>query len=206
MLITKIKTFFSEMDPFLVSAFFTSFLFAISSPIVCIAIYQHLTPKILSFNTIGICVAIIIQGKLWEKYEVYLFEKFTFILIAEISFYFLLISALYYSKINYYEYYIFETLIFMVISKSIHFGTNTLKSKYFKNLEHRKIVDNKGMVYMSAGTLIGSGINLLYDFSIPHAFIITFVGISLDNLIFLYIIYKLLNPQVEFNEQSENLA
>lgn len=182
----------------LVASFLVPFLCALSFPTVNQKIFSNITPKIISINSIIICVAIIILGKLWKKYETVLYKHFDKFLIAESVSYCVIVSSLLYSKINYYEYFLMDTIIFAVITKSIHFGCNTLKAQYFIDLEERKNYDNDGTIYGSAGTLLGSVLNIIVAPSVTISFLLVIAGVSVDNIIYLYLFYTL-NKKEDLN-------
>jgi len=175
----------------LAAAFLVPFVFALSYPTVNQKIFSNITPKIISINSMIICIAIIVSGKIWKKYEVVLYKHYDKFLCIESLAYIIIVSLILYSKINYYEYFLLDTIIFAIISKSIHFGCNSLKLQYFSDLEERKNYDNDNMIYCSAGTLIGSVLNIFIGPSVTTAFLAVIVGVSIDNIIYLYLFYKL---------------
>lgn len=180
------------------SAFLSSLLYAISFPFINKIMITNISYKYISMNGIIMALAVIIIGFLWKKYDDYLYFNFISIMILEIFLYFIVMSLFVFGVIKHSPYYVADTIIFAFITRLIQFSSNKLLSEYIDNPEKRRNYDDNAIILQSAGCLIGYSIGMFINLPIVFIFFIAFLGISIDNIIYINI-YKSINKQKEEN-------
>lgn len=170
-------------DNLIKACFYSTIFYSIAYPAIEKKIIDAISYKMIAVNSIVICLATILIGKLWNKHKDILFNYYNHFLIAEaLCYVFATILAVVFEK--YLGYYILETLIFSVISKNIVMGGNTLRARKYNDEHERNKYDNNIQIYASIATLIGSGLCLLIELPIWLSFISMFLGVTIDNVFY----------------------
>ena len=166
--------------------------YAMSYPFIHLYLMRGITEKIISFNQITICISIIIINNLWNKFSDKLYKHYQKILLFEGVLYFVLHLGMFLNILTPSLYYIADTLLFCLVTKNIICGGNKLRSIVYKD-ENREKYDNIIPIAAAISTLIGAGIALVFDIKIEIAFILSWVGIAIDNVFYWFAYNKYKN-------------
>ncbi|MDE7422312.1 MAG: hypothetical protein K2N51_01225 [Lachnospiraceae bacterium] len=127
-------------------------------------------------------------NSLWNKYSDKLYKTFPKFMFTESLLYLILHLCVIAGLANAVTYYIVDTVLFCLITKNMICGGNKLRSLVYKD-EEREKYDNIVPIASAISTLIGAGIAFLIGIPIKIAFVLSWMGITVDN-IFYYIAYK----------------
>lgn len=176
-------------DKLLLANFISTLLYSVSFPVVNYNLISSVGNKFISANQIFMCIAGIIIPAIWNKESEKMYKHLGKFLIAEVILYICLCLCVVMGIIDQKLYYILDTLFFCTVSKNIISGLNKLRSIRYKTSEKRESYDNNVLLVSNSSCLIGFGISLIFDIPLKIAFIIIFIGITIDNF-FQYYIYK----------------
>lgn len=167
------------------------FFYSISYPFIHLAIMrdQRITERVISLNQIFCCVMIILINSMWNKYSKVFYKWYKIFLFTESVSYCILTIGVSINIFSPFVYYIVDTLLFSFISRNIICGTNKLRSTRYKE-DAREQYDNTVSIACSAATLIGSCIAAIIKIPISTAFILSWIGITIDNG-FYWVIYDI---------------
>lgn len=175
-------------DKLLVSTFLSNLFYSMASPIVQYELVSNVGSKLISINSICLCISGILCPILWNKYSNKLYKKYGFFCNAETILYTLICFLFIFKYISPIIYYVLDTLFYCLVTKNIICGNNKLKILRYVNNE-REEYDNNMQLMSNASSLIGFTISLISNFSINTGFILITIGICLDNF-FYYSVWK----------------
>jgi hypothetical protein len=147
-----------------------------------------ITERIISANQVIVCLAIILIHSLWNKYSSIFYKWFKVLLLIEGLLYSVLMYGMAMKIFSPFTYYLTDTLIFSFITNNIICGANKITSIRYKG-ESREKYDNTISIAAAAATLIGSSVAIIIKIPTSIAFILSWVGIIIDN-IFYWIVYN----------------
>lgn len=175
-------------DELLIANFLSNLLCSLSYPTIHYVLIKDVGEKMISLNSIIMCICGIVFPLFWNKHSDKLYKKYGYLLTLEGVLYSLLTFAVIFGAINTKFYYIADTLLFAVITKNIICGTNKLRALRYKEKEREEYDNNVGIV-ANVSSLLGFTINFLINLNTNVAFFIMGIGLVIDN-IFYYRAYK----------------
>ena len=143
----------------------------------------------ISINALCTCMGGIILPFIWNKYSDRLYKRYDIMLVTEAVIYILMLILLTFNNINLVAYYILDTICFTLVTKNIICGGNKLRAKRYNNEADRVKYDNNSQMAANISSMIGFGISAIFTFSVSQAFILSTMGICIDN-IFYYLAWK----------------
>lgn len=175
-------------DELLIGNFLSNLLCSLSYPTIHYVLIKDVGEKMISLNSIIVCIGGIIFPMFWNKYSDRLYKKYGYLLTLEGILYSLLTIAVIFGAVNNKFYYLADTLLFAVITKNIICGSNKLRALRYKEKEREEYDNNVGIV-ANVSSLLGFTISFLINLNTNVAFLILGVGLIIDN-IFNYKAYK----------------
>lgn len=143
----------------------------------------------ISINSLCTCMGGIILPFVWNKYSDRLYKKYWLMLLTEASIYIFILIMLLTENMNLITYYILDTICFTLVTKNIICGGNKLRAKRYNSEDARTKYDNNSQMAANISSMIGFGISAIFEFSMSQAFILSTIGICIDN-IFYYSAWK----------------
>ena len=174
----------------LLSNFVCTLFYATSYPYIYAETLKAVTRHDITFEQIIGCIGTIVFGLLWNRYGKQLFRHYRKMLIAEIIADCTLFGS-YFVLHNMRFYFIFNVIIYAVITKNLASGGIRMRAMVNPDEESRNRYDNNSNTVSSAATLIGSGIALTLNFTISTLFVFALIGNIIDNFFYLYIYNKI---------------
>ncbi|QXE20436.1 hypothetical protein [Clostridium sp. 001] len=182
----NIKKLFT--DELITANFLSNLFYSVAAPTIQYILISAVGSKIIAFNSIVVCVSGVIVPTLWNKFSDKIYKEYGHFLIAETIGYIILMLLILNNIISNVAYCILDTFIFSIVSKNLICGNNKLKAtRYLKN--EREKFDNNIVVASNGSSLIGFTVSLLFNIPSNIAFILTTIGICIDN-IFYFKVYK----------------
>lgn len=175
-------------EPLIQATLWSNIFLTMSYPAIHLYIMAGLTSNIVSLNQIVLCISIIIINPMWNKYSEKLYKRYSLLMLLESLTYLVLNITMILNIWTRIVYYLIDTILYCMITQNIICGTNKLRSLVY-NKDTREKYDNTVQIATAIGTLIGSTIAIVINIPIEIAFIISWVGISIDN-VFCYIAYR----------------
>ncbi len=161
----------------------SSLFYSMSYPFIHLYLMRNITEKMVSLNQIAICVFIIVVNNIWNKYSDKLYKYYKHILATEGILYLILHLGMVFNKLSPIYYYAIDTFLFCMVTKNIMCGGNKLRSKAYKD-ENREKYDNTVQIVAAVATLCGASIAIALDIKIQVAFILSWIGIAVDNVFY----------------------
>lgn len=174
----------------LLSNFICALFYAASYPYIYAETLKAVNKHDITFEQIIGCIGTIIFSTLWNRYGKQLFEHYRKMLIVEIIADCTLFGG-YFVLHNMRFYFIFNIIIYAVITKNLCSGGIRMRAMVNPDEESRNRYDNNANTANSAATLIGAGISLTCNFSVTTMFIFALIGNIIDNFFYLYIYNKI---------------
>lgn len=188
---------------FMVQACLWSNLFySMSYPFIHVYLMRQVSEKLVSVNQVFSCICIIIINSLWNKRSNNLYKLFPLIMMIEAVSYLILNLAIIIGVSDGVTYYIVDTLLFCLISRNMICGANKLRSLIYIG-DSREKYDNTIPIAASIATLIGGTIAIIVNIPINVAFMISWVGLSIDNL-FYYLAYRKNQKSIQQSDTKED--
>ena len=143
----------------------------------------------ISVNSLFACIGGIILPIIWNKYCDKLYKKYGAMLVTECIIYILILIMLLTNRMGLITYYILDTIFFALVTKSIICGGNKLRAKRYSNESDRVKYDNNSQMASNISKIIGFGISAIFTLGMKQAFVLSTIGICIDN-IFFYLAWK----------------
>ena len=179
-------------DELIIANLLSNLLFSFSYPSVHCTLIKAVDEKMISINSIVICIAGMTFPMMWNRYSERLYKKFGYMLTTEGILYIILTAAFITGFVTTKAYYIIDTLLYAVISKNILCGCNKLRVLRYKGNE-RETYDNNSNIIANFSSLIGFVLSSIIALDFYMSFVIMCFGAIVDN-IFYYKAYK--NTQI----------
>ena len=163
--------------------------YSLSYPYIYAETVKVVPKQFISLEQIIACVSIIIFCRLWNKYSDRLFKHYRLILWCEV----IADSVLFADVIIRNDlrfYFLFNIIIFAVITRNLICGNTKLKAKVNPTEKLRERFDNNLNIVDSTATLLGAGTAMFVPFSLRTLFVFALIGNIVDNFIYLYIYNK----------------
>ena len=168
-------------DELLIASFLSSLFIGIAQPTVHRVCMANVSTRMISLNSIIICIAGIIVPALWTDNGKKLYKYFALLGLLEASTYIITVALVIMNIISIPMYYIIDTLAFSIITKNLICGGNMLRNKRYDTQDKRNKYDNLLQIACNSSSIIGYGINLIYPCGQVLAFTCMAIGISFDN-------------------------
>lgn len=140
----------------------------------------------ISINSLLICFGGIILPFIWNKYSNRLYKKYNLMLLTEVIVYIMLLIMLLTNRMSLIVYYILDTLCITLVTKNIICGGNKLIAKRYTNEDYRVRYDNNTQVAGNISSMIGFALSAIVELSMNEAFILSTIGICIDNIFYYY--------------------
>lgn len=178
----------NKFDLLIISGLFSNLFYSIAYPIVHIKCMQDISSNFMSLSQLISCFLAIVISRLWIKYSDKLYKTFGISLVLECAFFGALLVLFLYGIVTPKIYYITDCILSATITRNIINGGCRLKAIRYNNKD-REMYDHKNTIMCNIASICGFLFSTLYTLSTSVAFILMFVGISVDNL-FYFIVYK----------------
>jgi len=172
-------------DLMIQACFWSSLFYSTSYPFIHLYIMRgdSVNAKMVSICQIIICISIILINNIWNKYSKVLYKYFRCFMAMESITYLILTIGVIISIFSPAIYYVADTILFALITKNIICGGNKLKSMVYKDDEREKY-DNTIPIASAVATLIGSLFAFVLHIPIQFAFILSWIGLTVDNIFY----------------------
>ena len=169
-------------DRLVVACFVSNLFYSAAYPSFHTNMISNLDSRVISFNSIMICLSGIIVPILWNRHSDSFYKKYGLFCILETVLYILLCITSLLKITDYLLYYILDTMFYCFVTKNILIGTNRLKVLRYEG-DGRQIFDNNIQLASNASSLIGFSISFI---TIPMSlsFILITIGIIFDNFFY----------------------
>ena len=141
----------------------------------------------MSLSQLISCILAIIISQSWIKYSDKLYKTFGISLVLECVFFGALLVLFLLGLVTPKIYYIVDCVLSATITRNIINGGCRLKAIRYQNKD-RELYDHKNTVMCNIASICGFLFSSLYTLPTNLAFILMFVGVSVDNL-FYYKVY-----------------
>lgn len=176
-------------DLMIQACFWSNMFYSMSYPFIHLFIMKDdaITGRLVSIQQVVMCLSIILINNLWNKYSLQFYKWFKVFLFLESITYLILMLGMSLDIFSPFIYYVADMILFSLITKNIICGSNKLRALRYKD-EAREKYDNTIPIAAAFATLIGSFIAIVINIPIPIAFMLSWIGIVIDN-IFYWIVY-----------------
>lgn len=171
-------------DKLLLANFISNLFYSTAYPIVHFKLISEVGEKMISLNSICICLAGIVFPVMWNKNSDKLYKKYGVLCTLETILYILICVMLLISLISSKAYYILDTMFFCLVTKNMICGGNKLRAKRYNNEKDREQYDNNVQLVSNISSLIGFSISLMVSISVNVGFILITIGICSDNFFY----------------------
>lgn len=171
-------------DKLILASFLSNLFYAACYPAVHSCLMQSVGQRMISINALCTCIGGIILPFVWNKYSDRMYKKYGTMLFIEAIIYILILIMLLRGDMNLIVYYILDTICFTLVTKNIICGGNKLRAKRYNNEADRVKYDNDTQMAGNISSMIGFGISAIFEFSMSQAFILSTIGICVDNLFY----------------------
>ena len=176
-------------DKVIIANFLSNLFYSASYPAVHSYLMKTVGQRMISVNSLFACIGGIILPIIWNKYSDKLYKKYGAMLVTECIIYILILIMLLTNRMGLITYYILDTIFFALVTKSIICGGNKLRAKRYSNEADRVKYDNNSQMASNISKIIGFGISAIFTLSMKQAFVLSTIGICIDN-IFFYLAWK----------------
>lgn len=180
--VIKIRNIFT--DKLLIANFLSNLFYSMAYPCVHYKLISEVGQKMISLNSIVICVAGILIPILWNKKSEKLYKTFGFLCNLEIILYAVICIMYLVSFIDAKAYYILDTVFFCLVTKNMICGGNKLRAKRYDTENKREKYDNNVQLVTNISSLIGFLISFMVDMNVNVGFILITIGICADNFFY----------------------
>lgn len=171
-------------DKLLIANFLSNLFYSVAYPCVHYKLISEIGQKMISLNSILICIAGTLIPVLWNKKSEKLYKTYGFLCNLETVLYIIICIMFLVSFISPKAYYILDTIFFCLVSKNIICGGNKLKAKKYDTESKREQYDNNIQLVTNISSLIGFSISLITNINTNIAFILITIGICFDNFFY----------------------
>ena len=173
-----------------------SLFYALSYPYIYAETIKAVSKAYISADQIISCLGVVVFGVAWNKYGDKLYKHYPLIVLAEtVADIVLLTHVLITGNLKFY--YIFNVLIYAIITRNMANGGIRLRAKVHPDEQSRERYDNNCNIVNSVATLLGASISIAISIDIKVLFVFALIGNTFDNLCYYYIYRKV-------NEIKEN--
>lgn len=178
----------NKIDLLIISGLFSNLFYSIAYPIVHTKCMQDISSNFMSLSQLISCFLAIIISQLWIKHSDKLYKTFGISLVLECVFFGALLVLFLYGIVTPKIYYITDCILSATITRNIINGGCRLKAIRYSN-KNRELYDHKNTIMCNVASICGFLFSALYVLPTQLAFILMFIGVSVDNL-FYFIVYK----------------
>lgn len=171
-------------DKLLIATFLSNLFYSMAYPVVHYKLISEVGQKMISINSIMICVSGIFIPLLWNKYSERLYKTFGTLCNLETLLYAIICIMYLMSFITTKAYYILDTIFFCLVTKNMICGGNRLRAKRYNSEDKREEYDNNVQLVSNISSLIGFFISIMVNMKISVGFIFITVGICADNFFY----------------------
>lgn len=176
-------------DKLIIASFLSNLFYSACYPAVHSYLMKTVGQRMISINALCTCMGGIILPFVWNKYSNKLYKRYDVMLATECIIYILILIMLLTNNMGLMAYYIVDTICFALVTKNIICGGNKLRAKRYSNEADRVKYDNNLQMATNISSMIGFGISAIFTLSMKQAFILSTMGICIDN-IFYYSAWK----------------
>ncbi len=171
-------------DPMIQASLWSNILYTMCFPSIHLYLMNGINSNIISVNQILICISVIVVNSIWNKYSNRLYKYYIHFMALESVAYLILNLTMILNICTTLIYYLTDTFLYCIITKNIICGSVKLRS-FVYNKDKREKYDNTAQIATAIGTLIGSTIAIIINIPIEIAFIISWIGITIDNIFYI---------------------
>ncbi len=173
----------TKFDLLILSGLFSNLFYSVAYPIIHIKCMQDISSNFMSLSQLISCVLAIIISQLWIKHSDKLYKTFQISLFLECIFFGLLLFFFLIGVVTPKIYYIVDCILSATITRNIINGGCRLKAIRYEG-QCRELYDHKNTVMCNIASILGFLFSSLYTLPTNIAFILMFVGVSIDNLFY----------------------
>lgn len=177
-----------KFDLLIISSLFSNLFYSVAYPIVHTLCIKNISSNFMSMVQLITCILAIILSQLWIKYSDKLYTTFRLSLILECICFGVLLILFLLDVVSPKIYYISDCILSAIITRNIINGGCRLKAIRYKDKE-REMYDHKNTMICNISSICGFLFSSIFTLPINIAFILMFIGISIDN-VFYYLAYK----------------
>lgn len=178
----KIKNIFT--DKLLIANFLSNLFYSMAYPTVHYKLISEVGQKMISINSIAICITGILIPIMWNKKSEKLYKTFGALCNLETILYIIICIMYLMSFITTKAYYILDTVFFCLVTKNMICGGNKLRAKRYNTEDKREEYDNNVQLVTNISSLIGFLISLITNMNVSAGFILITIGICADNFFY----------------------
>lgn len=168
----------------------STIFYSMSYPYIYKYLVEAVSSEYIGMEQLIACVGSVVIGTLWNKYGDNLFPHYAKIVVAEtVADLMLFIGVIVTGNLK--SYFIFNVLIYAVITKNLSCGGIKMRAKVNPTEQLRERFDNNSNSINSVATILGTLMELIFDFELSTLFILAMIGGIIDNFIYMYIFKKL---------------
>lgn len=183
------KTKIKNLDLLVISAFICNLLFALCNPIIHVELISSISSSLVSISSLLGSIGSAVVSRVWMKKGKQLFKYYPAFLIIEPIIYGIAIFMVLINIMPNNIYYVLDGLMYATITNNIVCGGGRFKTIKYNDEDSRNYFDNSVGFYASLSSIIGYAVGSIVTFDIKIAFIMIFMSISIDNVLY-FIEYK----------------
>ena len=173
----------------LITTLVCDLFYALSYPYIYAETLKAVSKVYISSEQLISCLGVLVFGVAWNKYGDKLYHHYPLIVLAEtvadiVLFTHVLITG------NLKVYYIFNVLIYAIITRNMANGGIKLRAKVHPDERSRERYDNNCNIVNSFATLLGATISIAISIDTKVLFMFALIGNTFDNFCYYYIYRK----------------
>lgn len=174
-----------KVDGMLLATYLSTIFYSATYPYIHKEIMQVASETLIAASQIVNCISIVVFGWIWNKTAA-IFRYYPAICIGETLLG--IISSLTATLTgNIVAYYIFDTLIFSIVTRNLICGGTKLKAMRYQTETAREQFDNNNLSASAIATIIGSILAMQLKLDFISMLWIATVGNAIDNIFYLVI-------------------
>lgn len=171
-------------DKLIQATFWSNLFYSIGYPYIHVVTMRAINESMISANTLVICICTIAINSMWNRKSHVLYRLLPMLMALESIAYLIISTLLAFSDtFSPLWYYILDTILFSLVSRNIICGANKLKALVYTG-DDREKYDNTVQIASCISTIIGSIFILLIDVPTQIAIMLSWAGITIDNILY----------------------
>lgn len=177
-------------DAMLMATFCADCFYSATYPYIYQQIMSGITGEIVACNQIVNCISVILFSTIWNRLSDKLFPFYAVLCVLECLTGLCISLYITFYPENILMYYVFDTLMFCLITRNILCGGVKLRAIRYPTEQQREHFDNANNAVSAVATIIGSVVAVSLHLDFVHMVWIATIGNMIDNVFYIVIFRK----------------